>query len=107
MADTVKRVDRGLQVPGVTFLDGPTGMRAVVEGTGLDVWEIIATWKAEGESFQVLQQSYPWLNKAQLRAALGYYEIHPSEIDARLEREARWTPERIRRELPFSQPRNE
>ena len=37
----------------------------------------------------MLRQNYPWLSEAQLRAALGYYEIYPSEINARLEREAR------------------
>jgi len=98
---------RARRAPGVTFVDGPTGRRAVVAGTGLDVWEVIATWKEGGEGYQVLRRNYPWLSEAQLRAALGYYEIYPSEIDARLEREARWTPERVRRELPFSGPRND
>lgn len=92
------------KAPGIGFVDGPTGRRAVVAGTGLDVWEIIATWKEGGEGYPALRQNYPWLNEAQLRAALGYYEIYPSEINARLEREARWTPERVRREFPFSRP---
>jgi len=78
-----------------------------VAGTGLDVWEIIATWKESVESFQTLRQNYPWLSEAQLRSALGYYEIYPSEINARLKHEERWTLKRIRRELPFSQPRND
>jgi len=29
--------------PGILFADGPTGRRARVAGTGLDVWEVIAT----------------------------------------------------------------
>ncbi|MFL6260079.1 MAG: DUF433 domain-containing protein [Thermoanaerobaculia bacterium] len=98
---------RARRAPGVTFVDGSTGRRAVVAGTGLDVWEVIATWKEGGKRYQALRQNYPWLSEAQLRAALGYYEIYPSEINARLEREARWTPERVRRELPFSRPRND
>jgi uncharacterized protein (DUF433 family) len=107
MTEMVNERDREPQVPAITFTDGPTGRRAVLAGTGLDVWEVIATWKVGGESFQVLQQNYPWLSEAQLRAALGYYEIYPSEIDTRLEREERWTPERVRMELPFSQPHND
>jgi len=95
------------RAPGIGFVDGPVGRRAVVAGTGLDVWEIIATWKEGGESQETLRRNYPWLTEAQLRAALGYYETFPSEIDARLEREAQWTPERVRRELPFSRPRND
>jgi len=98
---------RGRRAPGVSFVDGPTGRRAVVAGTGLDVWEVIATWKEGGESYELLRQNYPWLSEIQLRAALGYYQLYPSEIDARLEREALWTPERAWRELPFSRPRNQ
>lgn len=30
------------RVPGIVFADGPSGRRAVVAGTGLDVWEIVA-----------------------------------------------------------------
>ena len=91
---------------GICFVDGPTGRRAVVTGTGLDVWEVIATWKEGGESYELLRQNYPWLSEIQLRAALGYYQLYPYEIDARLEREAQLTPERAWRELPFSRPQN-
>jgi uncharacterized protein (DUF433 family) len=105
-AELLEEAIRGRRAPGVSFVDGPTGRRAVVAGTGLDVWEIIATWKDGGESYELLRQNYPWLSEIQLRAALGYYQIYPSEIDARLEREERWTPESVRRELPFSRPRN-
>ncbi|HEV2852783.1 MAG TPA: DUF433 domain-containing protein [Thermoanaerobaculia bacterium] len=94
------------RIPGITFVDGPAGRRAVVGGTGLDVWEVIATWKATDGGYEFLRESYPWLTDAQLRAALAYYEVYPKEIDARLEREARWTPERVWQALPFSRPRN-
>lgn len=40
----------------------------------------------------------------QVRAALGYYQLYPDEIDLRPQAEAAWTPERIRRELPFLAP---
>ena len=94
------------RVPGIAFVDGPAGRRAVVAGTGLDVWEVIATWRAAGRDDEMVRQSYPWLTEPQVRAALAYYELFPTEIDARLKREAQWTPERVRRELPFSRPRN-
>lgn len=54
---------------------------------------------------EALQRNYPWLTEAQLRSALAYYEHYPEEIDSRLACEERWTPERVRRELPFSIPR--
>ena len=107
-AMTAELLEEGLRMrraPGIVFADGAAGRRAVVAGTGLDVWEIIATWK-EGETFEALRRSYPWLTEPQLRAALAYYEVYPSEIEVRLEREAQWTPERVWRELPFARPRN-
>lgn len=105
-AELLEEAMRMRRAPGIFFVDGPTGRRAVVAGTGLDVWEIIATWREGKESDAALKQNYPWLSEAQLRAALAYYEIYPAEIHARLEREAQWTPERVQREFPFSRPRN-
>ena len=90
------------RVPGIVMVDGPTGRRAVVAGSGLDVWEIIATWRACGEDVQQLAQHYPWLTQPQLRAALAYYQLYPDDIEARLAREQSWTPERVCRELPFA-----
>ena len=90
------------RVPGIVMVDGPTGRRAVVAGSGLDVWEIIATWQACERDEQQLAENYPWLTTPQLRAALAYYELYPDEIDQRLDREQQWTPERLQRDLPFA-----
>jgi uncharacterized protein (DUF433 family) len=105
-AELLEEAIRMRRIPGIAFVDGPTGRRAVVGGTGLDVWEVISTWKATDSGYESLRENYPWLTDAQLRSALAYYEAYPKEIDARLEREARWTPERVWQELPFSRPRN-
>ena len=94
------------RVPGIVMVDGPTGRRAVVAGSGLDVWEIIATWHACGRDECQLADNYSWLTQSQLRAALAYYQLYPEEIDARLARERQWTPERVQRELPFAVPRH-
>ncbi len=102
-AELLEEAIRIRKAPGVLFVDGPAGRRATLAGSGLDVWEVIATWKEGGD--ELLRQSYPWLTEPQLRAALGYYELYPQEIDARLAREASWTPERVQRELPFARPR--
>jgi uncharacterized protein (DUF433 family) len=71
------------RVPGIVMVDGPTGRRAVVAGSGLDVWELIATWQACGKDERQLVQNYPWLTQPQLRAALAYYALYPDEIEAR------------------------
>ena len=39
-------IDNMRRAPGIVFADGPAGRRAAVGGTGLDVWEIVATWRA-------------------------------------------------------------
>lgn len=92
------------RVPGIVFMDGATGRRAVVAGTGVDVWEIVGQYREVGEDFEELKACYPWLTGVQLSSALGYYEIYPEEIDARLEKEERWTPESLWREHPFMRP---
>lgn len=95
------------RAPGIVFVDGPSGCRAVVDGTGLDVWEIIATFRETGDDGEALRRRYAWLTEPQIHAALSYYEIYPQEIEARLQLEERWTPEKVRRELPFAQPQNQ
>jgi len=87
--------------PGIIFTDGPAGRRATIAGTGLDIWEVIATWKDVGEQWDALRQSYDWLTDSQLRSALAYYEASSAEIDARLAIEEQWTPARAASELPY------
>lgn len=104
-ATVLELIDEGIRMrraPGVTFAGGPAGRRAMLACTGLDVWEVIATWHEVGEDYSRLKASYDWLTEPQLRAALGYYDLYPAEIDARLEAEANRTPASVRRELPFT-----
>jgi uncharacterized protein (DUF433 family) len=96
------------RVPGIHFVEGVGGSRrAAVAGTGLEVWEVVRTYEEVGEDYGELRKSYPWLSEPQLRAALSYYELYPDEIEARLELEESWTPERVRKEIPFAVPRLE
>ena len=104
-SEVLKEGVRMRRVPGIAFTDGPSGRRPTVAGTGLDVWEIIASWKTVGETVDALLEEYDWLNEFQIRSALAYYRMYPDEIDARLAREERWTPDRIRDEYPFLLPR--
>lgn len=94
------------RVPGIVFMDGPVGRRASIAGTGLDVWEVIATFKSVGEDRERLAASYGWLSDRQLSAALAYYDLYPQEIDERIEEEEFWTPERVYAEFPYLRPRS-
>ncbi|HSH46955.1 MAG TPA: DUF433 domain-containing protein [Longimicrobiales bacterium] len=93
------------RAPGVVFVDGATGRRPVVAGSGLEVWEVVATWKEVGRNYDRLRAAYDWLTEPQLRAAISYYELYGDEVDARLERERQMTRERVQRDLPFTRPR--
>lgn len=86
--------------PGILIADGPSGRRARIAGTGLDVWEVIATYENLKRDPERLKQAYPWLSEAQLRAALGYYAAYPEEIERRIAVNERWTPERLRAQHP-------
>jgi uncharacterized protein (DUF433 family) len=83
-------VEEGLRMddhPGIGFADGPMGRRAVVLGTGLDVWEVVATVRQSSGSVDGATR-YLELPPAAVRAAIRYYSAFPAEIDDLLERQA-------------------
>jgi len=90
--------------PGILFADGPTGRRARIAGTGLDVWEVIATYRSVGKNFKRLKAAYPHLDDVKLRAALSYYECYPAEIVARISENEAWTPQTLKTRYPFTRP---
>jgi len=86
--------------PGILFADGPTGRRARIAGTGLEVWEVVAAHQSLDRDVSRLQAAYHWLSEAQLRAALGYAAAYPSEIEQHIARNAAWTPARLAEQHP-------
>ena len=87
--------------PGIIFADGPTGRRARIAGTGIDVWELIATFKGLNENYDKLKRAYDWLSENQLRSALSYYALYPEEIGDWLERNQDLTLEKVVKRFPF------
>ena len=87
--------------PGITFADGPTGRRAKIAGTGIDIWEFIATFKGLGENFDKLRKSYHWLSDQQIRSALSYYALYPDEIEEKITRNEDITQVQITKRFPF------
>lgn len=81
--------------PGIVFSDGPSGRRAVIAGTGLDVWEVVATYKSLDRDDARLRQAYHWLSEPQLRSALSYFRLNPQEIDRQIARNEAWTKEQL------------
>jgi uncharacterized protein (DUF433 family) len=98
----IEEAIRMSRAPGIVFVDARDGRRAAIAFSGLEVWEIIRFWKAHRD-WEVLRSEFEELTEPQLRSAVSYYALYPREIDARLEREEYWTPERVAAELPFTQ----
>jgi uncharacterized protein (DUF433 family) len=103
--ETLTEAEKMQRVPGIIYADGPTGRRARIAGTGLDVFEVIGPYRYMTGGWPELRAAYHWLTEAQLRAALTFYETFPDEIDARLAREDAWTEERLYATYPFMKPR--
>jgi uncharacterized protein (DUF433 family) len=87
--------------PGITFADGPTGRRARIAGSGIDIWEFIATFKGLGENYDKLKKTYHWLSDQQIRSALSYYALYPDDIEERITRNEDITQKQIIKRFPF------
>ena len=81
--------------PGIVFADGPSGRRARIAGTGLDVWEVVATYKSLNRDDGRLRDAYHWLSEPQLRSALAYFRLYPEEIERQIVRNEAWSKEQL------------
>lgn len=73
-------------VEGIDY--SPLAKRARIQGTGLDVWEIVHAYESVDRDFTRLQAGFDWLTPEQLKAALHFARLNPELIAARLAREA-------------------
>ena len=87
--------------PGIVFVDGVSGRRARIAGTGLEVWEVISTYRSVDQDFSRLQKAYHWLTEQQLRAGIGYYTVYREEIDELIQLNESWSRESVTERFPF------
>ena len=87
--------------PGITFADGPTGRRARIAGSGIDIWEFVAMFKGLGENYDKLKKTYHWLTEQQIRSAFSYYALYPDEIDEKTASNKNITQEQVFKQFPF------
>ena len=99
--DLLQEAIKMRRCPGILFAQGTRGRRARVAGTGIEVWEIIATYKSVKQDLKRLKKAYHWLSQEQLRGALGYYMTYPQEIDQLIEENERWNEEKVMDRYPF------
>lgn len=84
-------VEEGLRMdehPLVRFAEGPAGRRARLLGTGLDVWEVIASVR-DNENDLSETAEYLELHLGLIQAAVAYYGAFPDEIDGWITRNER------------------
>ena len=81
-AETLSEAARMRRVPGIIFVDGATGRRARVAGSGIEVFEVAWVYRAR-QSWDGTREWFDGiLTDEQLAAARAYYEAFPAEIDA-------------------------
>lgn len=68
--------------PGIVFGGPPGDRRARVEGTGLDVWEVVAVYRACQEDVERTRQVLEHLSSRAIEAAVQYARAYPEELDA-------------------------
>ena len=90
--------------PGIVFVNGVRGRKAKIAGTGLDVWEIIATYISVNNKLSRLRKAYHWLSDQQLQAAIGYYAAYRDEIDRLIEQNESWSSKTVVDHYPFLDP---
>ena len=88
--------------PGIVFVDGATGRRARIEGTGLDVWELISSYQELNNDLAALREAFHWLTDRQIIASIGYAKTYPDEIEMFIRKNKAWSKEKARIELPFT-----
>jgi hypothetical protein len=84
LTSTMERyVEEGLRRdrhPLITFVDGPSGRRARLAGTGPDVWEVALVFADSDRSADAAAASLS-MPLQSVQAALGYYADYQEEVD--------------------------
>jgi uncharacterized protein (DUF433 family) len=99
--DLLEEAIKMRRCPGILFAEGTSGRRARVAGTGIEVWEVIATFKSLNQDLKRLRKAYHWLSNEQLKAAVGYYTAYPHEINRLTDQNEGWDDVKVTDRYPF------
>jgi uncharacterized protein (DUF433 family) len=80
----------------ITTREGAAGPRAAVEGTGLDVWEVVETVRLVGNHVGRAAR-YLEIDEGLVREALDHAEANPGEVAAFTRRQRAAADEDLRR----------
>jgi uncharacterized protein (DUF433 family) len=87
MADEATYIDEDgrtvhrTEYPHIVKVEGLRDGQAVIEGTGLAVWNIVGYYYKLGMSVDEIVHEWNYLTYAQVLSALAYYHDHREEID--------------------------
>ncbi len=84
-------VEEGLRTdehPLIRFVDGPAGRRPRLQGTGLDVWEVVSVVR-DNDGNERAAAEYLGVSLGLVQAAVAYYGACRDEIDEWIELNAR------------------
>ena len=79
--DAEGRTVQRTEYPHIVRVEGLRGGHAVIEGTGLAVWNIVGYYYKLGMSVDEIVHEWAYLTYAQVLSALAYYHDHREEID--------------------------
>lgn len=82
----LRLIEEGMRLdefPWIVFRDTPYGRQAFVEGTGLTVWEAIATLRAYKENTEAAAEALGW-PPFKMAAAQNYARAYANEINCAL-----------------------
>jgi uncharacterized protein (DUF433 family) len=82
-----KEALRARQFPGIAFRGDDWERRPWIVGTGLDVWEVVRSYRDVQSVEEVASGGN--VTVPQIRLALAYYDHFPDEIDDFIERDRR------------------
>jgi uncharacterized protein (DUF433 family) len=72
--------------PEIGFREGALGPRAIVDGTRLDVWQVIETVRNSDTSVEAAA-AYLGVAPSRVQGVVDYYAAHRDEVDRIAERE--------------------
>lgn len=87
VAEMVTEAIKMRSVPGIWFVDAPSGRSVRIAGTRIPVYEMVEYYEHVGKDREAVRKGFNWLDPRQIDAAIAYYEAYPEDITPLLKSE--------------------
>lgn len=101
--DLETEAERMQRVPGIVFRDGTRERVPCIVGTGLEVWEVILSYRDFDKDIPALCDAFA-LTVGQVQAALTYARLYADEVEALIAENDAYDIEKTWAEHPFTRP---